>query len=120
MSFMVGHRLASQSPSFPTHTAQPSRRTAPISRFPRTKLPPVADYARACAALIWATFPASSQNAVCERAERELCIASADTFARILSGHTKSPAGHLMQCVMVVAASRGVKIPDALVVRGQG
>ena len=85
--------------------------------FPKTKLPPLPDYARACADLIWRTFPGPSLHAVCERAARETGAGCTDTFARILGGYTKRPDGYLMQCVMIVAASRGVTVPAALAVR---
>lgn len=106
-------------PSLPDQigTAFP-RKSAALFRIEKQKLPPLEDYRKACAALISRTFPAQSQNAVCDRAEVETGIASADTFARILAGHTKHPDGHLMQCVMVVAASRGVTIPAAIAIRG--
>ena len=100
------------------HPATDARRkTAEFARFPKSKFPPLPDYARACAALIAATFPASSRNGVCDRAERETGAAGADTFERIIAGKTKRPDGYLMQCVMAVAASRGVAIPPELAVR---
>ena len=117
-SVMVGHRLAYSSPYSPDEDAtQPRRKYAENASFPKTKLPPLPDYARACADLIWRTFPGPSLNAVCDRAERETGAASSDTFARIVGGHTKKPDGHLMKCVEIIAASRGVDIPAALTVR---
>lgn len=101
------------------HDTNGIRSSAQKLTFPKTKLPPLPDYARACADLIWRTFPASSLHAVCERAARETGAGCTDTFARILGGYTKRPDGYLMQCVMIVAASRGVAIPPALTVRGQ-
>ncbi len=89
-----------------------------IYAFPKSKLPPLPDYARACAALIWATFPAPSQHGVCVAASMATG-ASPNTFDRILSGATKKPDGYLMQCVQIIAASRGVAIPPALAIRGQ-
>lgn len=101
--------------------AQPNivsiRETAEIAAFPKSRLPHVDDYAKACAALIWVTFRASSQWAVAERAERETGLASADTFERILGQRTHKIDGYLMQCVLAVAHHRGVAIPAALAVR---
>lgn len=99
------------------HATGPIRKYAEFARFPKTKLPPLPDYARACADLIWQTFPGPSQHAVCERAARETGAGCVDTFARILGGATKHPDGYLMQCVQIIAASRGVAIPAALAIR---
>lgn len=111
--------VASSSTPYPMadNATLTSRKTAEKLTFPKTKLPPLGNYARACADLIWATFPGPSMNAVCDRAARETGAASADTFARILGGATKHPDGYLMQCVQIIAASRGVAIPPALAVR---
>lgn len=99
------------------HAANGIRNVAEKLTFPKTKLPPLPDYARACADLIWRTFPGPSLHAVCERAARETGAGCVDTFARILGGNTKRPDGYIMQCVLIIAASRGVAIPAALAVR---
>ena len=117
---MVGRSVAALRFSCPlpaTFNADTSRKSAEIAAFPKSKLPPVSDYARACAALIWNTFPAPSQHGVCARAARETGIAAADTFDRIVSGKTAHIDGYLMRCVMVIAAARGIRIPAELAVR---
>lgn len=73
-------------------------------------------YRRACAALIWATFEGSSQNAKCERAARETGVASADTFARILGDETARIDARLMHIVKIIAHRRRVHIPRELAV----
>ena len=90
---------------------------AAIVKLPVKALPSVGDYAKACARLIWATFPASSQRAACQRAARETGLASADTFDRILSGETQRIDSYLMQAVKTLAHMRGVAIPPELAVR---
>lgn len=118
MSMVVRSRCSLSPPSLPLkHATSGIRKTAEILPFGREKLPPLPDYARACAALIWATFHANSLNAVCDRAARETGAGCPDTFARILSGATKKPDGYLMQCVKIIAVSRGVAIPPDLTVR---
>lgn len=92
-------------------------KVAAIYTFPKAKLPRLDDTHRACADLVWRTFPAPSQRAVCYRAAAETGAASPDTFARILNGETRHIDFHLMQCVQIIAASRGVAIPPALAVR---
>ena len=95
-----------------------ARMTSPASiHLPGTALPRLPDYCKACARLICATFPATSQHAICDRAERETRLASSDTFDRIISGKTERIDGHLMQCVPTIAAARGVAIPAELAVR---
>lgn len=81
------------------------RNAAEIVTLPKAKLPPVADCARRCAALIRETFPAPSQYQMCLAAAR-MTGASPDTFDRILSGSTKSPDAKLMLTVMAIRASR--------------
>jgi len=117
---MVGQSVsASLSPSADQKVnAKAYGKTAVIYSFPRVPFPKVEDFARECAALIWATLRAPSQRAVCQRAAQETGAASPDTFDRILSGETKRPDFYLMRCVMAIAASRGVAIPPALVIRG--
>lgn len=122
MGRMVGLAdLGGASASPVSHTemvnAEPCSKTAAIVAFPKIKLPPLCDVSRECARLIWSTFPAASQRAVCQRAARETGAGSADTFHRIISGETKRPDFYVMQCVQIVAASRGVAIPPALAVR---
>lgn len=80
-------------------------KTAQIVALPKTKLPPVADYASRCAALIRETFPARSQHQTCLAASR-MIGASLDTVERILLGLTKSPDARLMLAVMAVRATR--------------
>lgn len=92
-------------------------KTAAIVKLGKTPFPPLPDFQRACADLIWRTFPAASQRAVCDRAERETGLASSDTFDRLLSGRTGKPDAYLMHCVMGLAAARGVAIPPELAVR---
>lgn len=82
------------------------RNTAEIVKLPRPQLPPVADYAARCAALIRETFPARSQHQMCIEASR-MTGASPDTFDRILSGLTKSPDARLMLTVMAIRAATG-------------
>ena len=110
---------ASASPVLMTdHSAEPCRNSAAIIiRLPRAALPPIDDYAKACARLIWATFPGQSQRAVCSRAEMETRLASSDTFDRILSGKTQRIDSYLMRAVMAIAHARGVAIPPELAVR---
>ena len=81
------------------------RKTADIVSIGKTKLPPVADYAARCAALIRETFPAPSQHQMCIAAARHTG-ASIDTVDRILSGLTKSPDARLMLIVMCIRQSR--------------
>lgn len=81
-----------------------SRNIAGILTLPRTKVPPVADYAKRCAYLIRDTFPAQSQHQTCIAAAR-MTGASPDTFDRILSGLTKSPDAKLMLVVMAIRAA---------------
>lgn len=76
-----------------------------IAPFPRVKVPPVADYAARCAALIRETFPAPSQHQTCLAAARATG-ACPDTFDRVLSGITKSPDARLMLVVMAIRATR--------------
>ena len=116
---VAGSLVASSSPSVSPvqHGTEPFRRTAEISRFPKIKHPPLPDYAKACAMLICATFPAPSHNAICDRAEAETGAASADTFSRIINGQTKKPDGYLMHCVLGHALVRGVAIPATLAIR---
>ena len=109
----------SHPPSLPRHHATATAgKSAQIARYPGAKFPPLVDFRKACADLIWATFRDTSHNAVCERAERETGE-DADKFSRILSGETRKPDAYLMQCVMIIAAARGVAVPPALAVRGQ-
>lgn len=96
---------------------EPRRNVAAIYAFPKTKLPRVDDVHRAAADLVWRTFPAASQRAVCARAAAETGAGCPDTFARILNGQTRHIDFHLMQCVQIIAAARGVAIPPALAVR---
>lgn len=117
---MVGRSVAASgvTPVLQADTAAgSSRKSAEIVRLSKAKLPPVDDYLRACADLLWRTFPASSANAVCDRAEAETGVASADTFSRILSGQTKKPDGYVMHVVLHFASARGVKIPAAVAIR---
>lgn len=95
----------------------PSRKSAEIVSLPKAKLPPVDGYLRACADLLWRTFPASSANGVCDRAEAETGVASSDTFHRILAGQTKKPDGYVMHVVLHFAHARGVNIPAAFAIR---
>lgn len=87
------------------HAPADGGNTAEIVAHPRRKLPPVADYAKRCAALIRETFPAPSQHQTCLAAAR-MTGACPDTFNRILSGITKSPDARLMLCVMAIRAAR--------------
>lgn len=87
------------------HARDAGGNTAEIVTHPRRKLPPVADYAKRCAALIRETFPAPSQHQTCLAAAR-MTGASPDTFDRILSGITKSPDARLMLVVMAIRAAR--------------
>lgn len=82
-----------------------TRNVAQIVRFQKCKLPPVADYAARCAALIRETFPAPSQHQMCLAAAR-MTGGSPDTFDRILSGLTKSPDARLMLVVMAIRAAK--------------
>jgi hypothetical protein len=118
---MVGRSVAAScvAPVLQGDTAPaPSRKSAEIVHIGRTFLPPMDDYLRACADLLWRTFPAPSANAVCDRAEAETGIASADTYHRILSGQTKKPDGYVIHVLLHFAHARGVKIPAALAIRG--
>ena len=110
---------ASASPLLPSTNvnAEARGKVAAIYTFPKAKLPRLGDTHRACAELVWRTFPAASQRAVCYRAAAETGAASPDTFARILNGETRHIDFHLMQCVQIIAAARGVAIPPALAVR---
>lgn len=116
---MVGQSgVASGSPVLMHDNGTANHRiSAPIVRFPVAKLPPVKDYARACANLIAATFPARSQSAIGKRAAMELPFASADTFERILAGDTQRIDSYLMRAVMQVAHFRNVPVPPELAVR---
>lgn len=81
------------------------RKSADIVSIGKTILPPVADYADRCAALIRETFPASSQHQMCLDAAR-YCGASPDTFDRILNGLPMSPDARLMLCVAAIHQAR--------------
>ena len=87
------------------HAPEAFRNTAEIVAHPRRKLPPIADYAERCSALIRETFPAPSQHQTCMAAARATG-ASPDTLDRILSGITKSPDARLMLVVMAIRAAR--------------
>ena len=87
------------------HAPEVAGNTAKIVTHPRRKLPPIADYAERCAALIRETFPAPSQHQTCLAAAR-VTGTSHDTFDRILSGITKSPDARLMLVVMAIRAAR--------------
>ena len=117
---MVG-RAGVESSSSPVlmtnHDTAARRKSATIVKLPVKSLPPLDDYTRACARLIWATFPAPSQRAVCSRAATETRLASSDTFDRILSGKTQRIDSYLMQAVKMLAHMRGVSIPPELAVR---
>lgn len=119
MSAMVGHRQSSSDPSVRSLTnvnAEPSRRSAENYRFTKSKFPPVDDYVRACGKLVWDTFPGDSVNAKADEAEKT-GLASADTFARIMTKGTKRVDGRLMNCVLRLAVDRGIRIPDPLAIR---
>lgn len=97
---------SSASPSLTKVNTAPSRTSAEIVIHPKPKLPPVADYAARCAALIRETFPARSQHQTCIDAAR-MTGTSPDTIERILNGLTKSPDARLMIAVMGVRAATG-------------
>ena len=113
----LSHRSSASSSSVLTKVnAHPLGKTAQIIPYGKIKFPPLEDYRRACAALIWSTFRAASHNAVCDNAERETGL-DAEKFSRILSGHTQKPDGYLMFIVVGIAACKRVAIPDALIIR---
>lgn len=88
--------------------------------FPKPKLPAqVDDFCRACAKLIWATFPGRSQWDVCLQAAMHLGT-SPDTIERILAGKTKHPDPRLMFAVLPIYQAkfgRGFEIGGGLEVR---
>lgn len=82
------------------------RKSADIVSFHATIVPAlVDDFARSCAKLIWATFPARSQNAVCIAAAHATG-ASPDTFERILSGSTKRIDASLILALLALHQAR--------------
>ena len=82
------------------------RKSAVIASFPKAKLPDaVEDFGKACARLIWMTFPARSQNAVCEEAAWWLQT-SPDTIDRILGQRTKHPDPRIMFMCLAIYQSR--------------
>lgn len=102
---------SSVSPSFTKVNGKPFSETAEICRFPKRKLPPVADYAKLCKGLIDETFAAQSQHQVCVKASMATGEPVA-TFYRILSGETKSPDAKLMLAVMTIRAAMGKRTFD--------
>ena len=65
------------------------RKSAEISRFPKSKLPPLGDdLLRDCANLILSAFPARSAHAACLRGQQETGV-SYDTLARIVARETR-------------------------------
>lgn len=117
MRGMVGRSdVASVAPVLPDqHGAKPCRKSA--EKFPKAKFPPLDDYNRACASLIWATFNDKSMNRVCENAAKETGLGSPDTFYRILDSYRGKIDSRLMHRVQVIAASKNIPIPPALAVR---
>jgi hypothetical protein len=111
MTLAVSNRplaCASAAPvaSAETVTAKRPRTVASIATFPKAKLPAaVEDFGRSCAKLLWATFPARSQNAVCEAASLSLGV-SPDTIARILNGDTKHPDPRVMFACLAIYQSK--------------
>jgi hypothetical protein len=91
-------------------------KSAQIARLPVIKMPPRQAYLTAFARLVWATYPASSQWGVCERAARETMAGSPDTWERIITAKTQKPDAYLVDSVKRAAYLRGVKIPAELMV----
>ena len=102
------------------HAPEPLGKAAEILTFPKAKLPAqVEDFGKACAKMIWATFPGRSQWDVCQQAAMHLGT-SPDTIERILSGKTKHPDPRLMFAVLPIYQAkhgRGFDIGAGLEVR---
>lgn len=117
-------RAASPTLQTTTPPEQPSAesigRSAEIHTFTRAKLPAqVDDFGRACAKMIWATFPGRSQWDVCLQAAMHLGT-SPDTVERILQGKTKHPDPRLMFAVLPIYQAkhkRGFDIGGGLEIR---
>lgn len=114
------HRTFLPASSLTKINAEPVRNSAEIAVFPKPKLPAqVDDFGRACAKLIWATFPGRSQWDVCLQAAMHLGT-SPDTIERILAGKTKHPDPRLMFAVLPIYQAkfgRGFEIGGGLEVR---
>lgn len=113
----MSRALASSPPvALADHAPVTTRKSAEIVRLPVAKMPPRQAYLSAFARLVWATYPAASQWGVCERAARETCAGSPDTWERIISAKTQKPDAYLVDTVKRDAHQRGVKIPVELMV----
>ena len=107
--------------SLQVHPApEPLGNSAELLPFTRAKLPAqVEDFGRACAKMIWVTFPGRSQWDVCLQAAMHLGT-SPDTVERILSGKTKHPDPRLMFAVLPIYQAkfgRGFDIGGGLEIR---
>ncbi len=112
----MSRALASRSSLAPPVEHGPDKlgTSAEIVRFPAAKMPTREAYLRAFARLVWATFPASSQWGVCERAARETRAGSPDTWERIISAKTQKPDAYLVDTVKRRALELGIAIPAEL------